>query len=63
MAGSRSLPAFDLGLTRQREADAPSALDHVGITPVGGWTRRSECTPEVFYDVLAAEGEGMCVLR
>jgi hypothetical protein len=46
--------AFDLGLTHQREADAPSALDHVGITPVGGWTRRSECTPEVFYDVLAA---------
>jgi hypothetical protein len=46
--------AFDLGLIRQREADAPSALDHAGITPVGGWTRRSECTPEVFYDVLAA---------
>jgi hypothetical protein len=46
--------AFDLGLTRQREENAPSALDHVGITPVGGWIRRSECTPEVFYDVLAA---------
>jgi hypothetical protein len=46
--------AFDLGLIRQRAADAPSALDHVGITPVGGWTRSSECTPEVFYEVLAA---------
>jgi len=46
--------AFDLGLTRQREENAPSALDHVGIAPLGGWTRGSECTPEVFYDVLAA---------
>jgi len=46
--------AFDLGLTRQREEDAPSALAHVGITPVGGWTRSSECTPEVFSEVLVA---------
>ncbi len=46
--------AFDLGLIHQREEDALGALDHVGITPFSGWTSKSECTPEVVYEVLAA---------
>src|SRR5205823_7642404 len=46
--------AFDLGLIHQREEDALGALGRVGITPLSGWTQRSECTPEVVYEVLAS---------
>ena len=46
--------ALDLGLIHQPEEDAGSALDRVGISPNGGWSRNAELTPEIFYDVLAA---------
>jgi hypothetical protein len=46
--------ALDLGLIRQPEEDAGSALGRVGISPKGGWSRNAELTPEIFYDVLAA---------
>src|SRR5262249_44770123 len=46
--------ALDLGLIHQPEEDAWSALERVGISPQGGWSRTAELTPEVFYDVLAA---------
>jgi hypothetical protein len=46
--------AFDLGLIRQRQEDAWAALTRAGITPVGGWQRSAEPSPEVFYEVLAA---------
>src|SRR5262245_4451164 len=46
--------AFDLGLIRQKGEDAWAALTRAGITPVGGWSRSAELTPEVFYEVLAA---------
>ena len=46
--------AFDLGLIRQRDEDAWAALIRVQITPVGGWPRNAELSPEVVYEVLAA---------
>ena len=54
LSGFMTKLALDLGLIRQREEDAWSALTRVDITPVGGWAHNVELTPEVFYDVLAA---------
>jgi len=46
--------ALDLGLIHEPEEDAGRVLDRVGISPKGGWSRNTELTPEIFYDVLAA---------
>src|SRR5690348_15274140 len=46
--------ALDLGVIHQPEKDAWGALERVGISPKNGWSRTTELTPEVFYEVLAA---------
>jgi len=46
--------ALDLGLMHEPAEDAWRALERVGISPQGGWSRTGALTPEMFYEVLAA---------